>query len=329
MTINKLMENQKEVIKILQNSYLKNKLVHAYIFDGDKGTGCLEAALYFASILLCNNNPKPCLKCQACTRVIEKEHTNVHIVEPINGTIKKEQITELIHEFSMSSMEEGPRIYIINQAEKLNSSSSNALLKFLEEPVPNRYAIIITNNYKCLLDTIISRCQRIHFKSLSRRSIEEDLINNGINKDVAFVLSNLTIDFDKAQQMIAEGTILDLIELAKKINEARNKKTSIYSTFYTKNKVLKENSQNNQKEIHEQFITIMMLICQERIKFLNNQDEYCFSSIVNKTSRRKNALKKSIIELEIYNKYLERIKYHVNSDLQYASMFLEIEQEVL
>ena len=90
-----------------------------------------------------------------------------------NDVIKKEQITDVIKEFSMSGLENGARIYIISEADKMNVASSNALLKFLEEPVPNRYAILLTKNHKKLLDTIISRCQLLHFKPLSKEKMIE------------------------------------------------------------------------------------------------------------------------------------------------------------
>lgn len=325
MNFEQLKDNQKEVIQILSNSYKKDKLTHAYIFDGEKGAGCLEVALYFACMLLCKNESSPCLKCNTCTRIIEKNHSNVIIVEPTNGTIKKEQITDLIKEFSMSGLEDGPRIYIINEADKLNPSSSNALLKFLEEPVPNRYAIIITQNYRSLLDTIISRCQLFHFKPLKINKVVENYQSFGINRDAAYILAHITSDIDEAKQLINDGTIGDLLDLAKKINEDINKNNSPYVSFYTKNKVLKE---SNNKDIHHIFLTILMLICEEKIKYINHEENYYFASIVNKISLKKNPIEKIIKELEIYSKYKERIKYNVNIDLQYASMFVEIESEV-
>lgn len=325
MNFEQLKENQKEVIQILTNSYKKNKLTHAYIFDGEKGTGCMSAALYFACMLLCKSEVKPCLKCSTCIRIKEKAHPNVTIIEPINGTIKKEQVTDLIKEFSMSSLEDGPRIYIISEAEKLNPSSSNALLKFLEEPVPNRYAIILTNNYRSLLDTIISRCQLIHFKPLKISKTVEEYQALGINRDIAYILAHLTSDVETSKQLINDGTVIDLLEIAKKINEDINKKRSPYISFYTKSKVLKESTN---KDVHDIFLTILMLICEEKIKYLNNDDNYYFSSIVNKTKTTKGTMESIVHELEIYSKYKERIKYNVNIDLQYASMFVEIEREM-
>ncbi len=325
MNFEQLKENQKEVIQILNNSYKKDKLTHAYIFDGEKGTGCMDIAIYFACMLLCENKEKPCLNCSTCKRIQEKSHSNVIFVEPINGTIKKEQITDLIKEFSMSGLEEGPRIYIINEAEKLNPSSSNALLKFLEEPVPNRYAIIITHNYRSLLDTIISRCQLIHFKPLKVSKMVEHYQSFGINRDAAYILAHLTSDIEEAKQLINDGTISDLLDIAKKVNEDINKKRSPYVSFYPKAAILKE---SNNKEIHDIFLTILMLICEEKIKYLNQDSGYYFSSIVNKTSTRKGTMNKVVHELEIYSKYKERLKYNINIDLQYASMFVEIESEV-
>lgn len=325
MNFEQLKENQKEVIQILTNSYKKNKLTHAYIFDGEKGTGCMSAALYFACMLLCKSENTPCLKCETCIRIKEKVHPNVSIIEPINATIKKEQITDLIKDFSMSSLEDGPRIYIVNEAEKLNPSSSNALLKFLEEPVPNRYAIILTNNYRSLLDTIVSRCQLIHFKPLKISKTVEKYQSLGINRDIAYILAHLTSDIDLSKELINDGTVIDLLEIAKKINEDINKKRSPYISFYTKAKILKE---SNNKEINDIFLTILMLICEEKIKYLNNDDDYYFSSIVNKTPTKKGMMETVVHELEIYSKYKERIKYNVNIDLQYASMFVEIEKEM-
>jgi hypothetical protein len=148
--------------------------------------------------------------------------------------------------------------------------------------------------------------------------------NLGVNEDVAYILSNITSDYDQAQKLINEGIILDLIDLAKKINDERNKKRNPYISFYTKNNVLKD---NNSKEINETFLSILMLICEERIKYLNNSNNYYFSNLVNRTPHKKDSLKKAITELEIYCKYQERMRNNVNVDLQYASMFVELERE--
>ena len=203
MTYEELKTNQQEVLKLLQTAKKRDKLVHAYLFEGDSGTGTLEAAKYFAMMLLCESET-PCLKCNICERIEYNSHMNVVLIEPIGDVIRKEQVENLMHDFSMTSLEKGPQIYIIKDADKMNSSAANALLKFLEEPAKDHYAILLTNNHKRLLDTIVSRTQYIHFKPVSKTFIVDQLTNMGVDKDAAYVISHITADFGEAKKFIEE-----------------------------------------------------------------------------------------------------------------------------
>ena len=98
MTYEVLKKNQPEVIKLLHNAKNKNKLVHAYLFEGDSGTGILEAAKYFAMMLLCDEET-PCFKCNTCERIEYNSHLNVVLIEPIGDVIRKEQVENLMHDF--------------------------------------------------------------------------------------------------------------------------------------------------------------------------------------------------------------------------------------
>ena len=92
--------------------------------------------------------------------------------------IKKEQLEELQKEFSTTGIQSNYRIYIIKNAERLNTSAANSILKFLEEPEPNIIAILMTDNLYQMLDTIISRCQIISFSknnTLEGKSFQEKL----------------------------------------------------------------------------------------------------------------------------------------------------------
>mgnify|MGYP003313543290 CR=1 FL=1 len=82
MTYEELLKNQSEVIKLLNNAKRKNKLTHAYLFEGDSGTGTLEAARYFAMMLLCDQE-QPCLTCNTCERIQYNSHLNVVLIEQI------------------------------------------------------------------------------------------------------------------------------------------------------------------------------------------------------------------------------------------------------
>lgn len=89
MTFDVLFDTQKHVIKLLDNSYKKGRLVHTYLFEGAKGTPKLEAAYYLAALLLCASVEKPCLKCPECRKIINGTHRNVILVSPDNNAIKR------------------------------------------------------------------------------------------------------------------------------------------------------------------------------------------------------------------------------------------------
>ena len=111
MKTSDLFNYQTEAMRLLNNSYEKDKLVHAYLLDGDKGSGTVDAAIYMAKKLICKSEEKPCNTCNDCKRVDSHTHLNFLYIEPTNDSIKKEQIENLIHEFSMSSMEGNTKVY--------------------------------------------------------------------------------------------------------------------------------------------------------------------------------------------------------------------------
>ena len=147
-----LFNYQYEAMRLLINGFDKDRMVHAYLLDGEAGTGSIDAAKYMAKKLICKKDNAPCMSCGDCKRIDSDTHLNVLYIEPIGDMIKKEQIENLIHEFSMSSLDGMPQIYIIKDADKMNVAAQNSLLKFLEEPNPNHFAFLTTSNYKKLLE---------------------------------------------------------------------------------------------------------------------------------------------------------------------------------
>ena len=113
MDFTRFKKTQKKVLKLIENSYKKNRLVHAYLFEGAKGTPKIEGAYYLANLLMCRGENKPCGECLDCQRILNGEHPRIFYIEPIQDTIKKEQIEALEHEFSRVSLEEGVRVFII------------------------------------------------------------------------------------------------------------------------------------------------------------------------------------------------------------------------
>lgn len=320
MTFGELLKNQPEVIKLLVNSKKKEHFVHAYIFEGDSGTGTLEAAKYFAMLLLCHDE-KPCLTCNICERIMFDSHLNVSIIEPIDNVIRKEQISLLKRDFSMTSAEEGAQIYIIKDAEKMNTAAANSILKFLEEPIPNHYAVLLTKNHNRILDTIVSRAQLIHFKPVPKQYFTEQLMNNGATADIAYIISHITSDLAEAKQYIEEGKLIQYINLAKKVATSKFKRRDTYVDYYLNKKLLVDPID---KKWHFIFFDTLILIYQEMIKKLGNVETKYFTDVIAYLKDGVISRQEILDKLSILNEYEERLNYNVNLDLLYTSLFTKL-----
>jgi DNA polymerase-3 subunit delta' len=191
---------QPRVIKLLANSIQKQRLAHAYLFEGKKGTGKKDIGILLAKSFFCENlqDYKPCENCKNCKRIQSGNHPDVHIVEPEGLSIKKGQIQALQEEFSKSGVESNRKLYMIIHADKMTVNAANSLLKFLEEPNANTIAILMTEQYHKILNTILSRCQLLSFQPLQPKFIEEALIESSIPKHLAALVSQLTNDTEAA-----------------------------------------------------------------------------------------------------------------------------------
>ena len=149
-----------EVIKNLVNIYHENKLSHAYLIETNNIEKTTEDLKLFIKVISCNQNYLDnCTKCNLCHLIDENNLPSMIIIEPIGNTIKKEQIDNLKICFSKKPIYTSNNIYLIKNAEKMNDSSFNKMLKFLEEPEDNIIGFFITENKDNIAPTIISRCE--------------------------------------------------------------------------------------------------------------------------------------------------------------------------
>jgi len=170
---------------IIKNSIENNKLSHAYLFELHENND--EIVFSFIKNILCPNNySNNCNLCSICTRIKDNNYPAVKIIKPEGIYIKKEQLLELQKDFSKTSIESDKMVYVIYEAEKMNSASANTILKFLEEPSPGIIAILLTNNVHEVIDTIVSRCQIINCKS-TVYDIDNLFDNEKINSVVDFI----------------------------------------------------------------------------------------------------------------------------------------------
>ena len=183
MTDEIIIKNQPIFNKILNKINNTQNNVQAYILCCTSKTTLDTYSNLFSKVLICPYKYKEnCNNCNICSRIDNNIFSELKIINPVNGVIKKECIIELRNDFQTQSIEGKNEVYIINDAECLNQSSANAILKFLEEPDTNTVAICTTTNLDAMISTIKSRCQIIK------------LNNNVVDKGIDFVIkqTNLT-----------------------------------------------------------------------------------------------------------------------------------------
>ena len=322
MDFERFKKTQSKVVKLIENSFNKNRLVHAYLFEGAKGTLKMEAAYYLASLLLCTSPNKPCLECVECKRVLKQEHPRIYLVEPIGDVIRKDQIDDLIFEFSRKGLEEGVRIYIIKDIEKATLPAANSLLKFIEETKEGIYGVMITENISNVLSTIKSRSQIVSFNKVSREDALKEYAENGIDDETSRVLFTITNDTQEGVMLFNEGKVSKIIELVKLINKEISNEGNPYLAFFENSK--KYFDDWNDKKYHQIFLDLLITITNDRIyKLLGQDDNIVFVDEINEDNMNGD-YKRIYKQVDTMVSFKGRMKFNVNLETMYMQMFIEV-----
>lgn len=200
---------QKQVTEILQKAICLDKIAHAYLFSGPRGTGKTSMAKIFARAINCEHeqNGNPCNTCSICTQIIEGDSLDVVEIDAASNR-SIEDIRTLRETIKFLPAEGRKKIYIIDEVHMLTIEAFNALLKTLEEPPSHVIFILATTEPERIPITILSRCQRYEFHRISSDDIMSRLLYIAKEENIS-----LTVEAARLLAVQAEGGMRDALSM--------------------------------------------------------------------------------------------------------------------
>lgn len=188
-----LKEKEPIVYLSLQNDLRSNRVSHSYLFYGDLNPLKTEAAFLLAQSIIEGKDDFACEICDTCKRIRALNYFDVIYVDGSKELIKKENIEYIMDEFSRTSLESSnKKIYIINNINNATNKVLNMILKFMEEPSSkDTYGILISDNVESLLPTVVSRCQKIEFKTRDFSDVISKYEEKGFDDIDAYLLTSI------------------------------------------------------------------------------------------------------------------------------------------
>ena len=318
----------KQIIWHLKNAISTGKISHAYIFNGETGSGKKMLAEMFAMALQCEQGgTEPCGTCRSCKQTLSQNQPDIIQVQHEKpNTIGVEDIRSQVNgDIQIRPYSSRYKIYIIADADKMTVQAQNALLKTIEEPPAYAVLILLTNNAEMMLPTILSRCVRLNLKAVKDSDIKEYLMKE---MQIPDYQADLSVTF-------AQGNVGKAVKLATSENFNEMKSEMLDLMRYMDQMELYEVMDavkriNNYKTDIDEFLDLMTVWFRDVLLFKATME---VSPLIFKdelAAIRKRASKSSYEGLEeiiqAIDKAKSRLKANVNFDLVLELLLLTIKE---
>jgi DNA polymerase-3 subunit delta' len=263
---------QNHVVTYFQCVIAKRQLSHAYIFTGQKGLGKSLFAKELSKTLICEKKKNEyCDVCRNCIRIEEQRHPDIHWygADKNDKFLKIECIRDLQYTASLSPVETSHKIFILQDAEKMNEEAANCLLKTLEEPTPNTLFILTVNSLSGLKETIISRCQVVRFQMIKAQIIKKQLTGkyNCEQEEIEWASVFCGGSLGRAIELIEEGFFRKNSDIIKSITGLKRENNFICAEGFLTSSTGASDSSEEVRQTLKNFLNCIlsyyrdMLIC--------------------------------------------------------------------
>ncbi len=309
---------EKEAIAYLslKNDLNSGHIAHSYLFYGDLNPFKKDVAFLLAQSIVEGKNDFACETCNTCRRIKDNLYFDVIYIDGYKGSIKKEDIENIMSQFSRTSLESsGKKVYIIDNINNISAKGINMLLKFMEEPSNDHtYGIFISDNIDTLLETIISRCEKVPFVTKDFSYLIKEYEKQGFDYIDAYLLSDIKHELVSID--VNDEAYLNGKEYAYKTIDSLNNRDYIPVLF--SREFYSCVSKENFKQCSDYYLSIMLKMIHDALNDVRvDDDEYNgYLSILKDSDLNK--------LLDVFLRAKDKTNYAINRNLLFDQIAFEI-----
>ena len=318
----------KDILKYISSAVENNRVSHAYILNGERGSGKRMLANLFATTLLCESgNSEPCGKCHSCRQAESGNHPDIiRVTHEKPNSISVDDIRTQVNNTVDIKPYQGPyKVYIIHQADLMTPQAQNAILKTIEEPPAYAVVMLLADNPDALLPTISSRCVQLNLKPVGDQLVKDYLMNEmhvpdyQAEVDASLAQGNIGKAERIARSPEYEETLESALRMAKYADSM-----PLYEIVETIKKLTAE------KDNIDDYFDIFSLWFRDVLLFKATKevDSLVFKQELNGIRERANKSSYEGLEkiIEAIQKARARLNANVNFDLTMELMFLTMKE---